>query len=139
MINYHFINKNHYKYFHLYSNGTIILYNLNQIHLPIRLEIYARDQGYPRSLNSQESIFIYICDIVEQHKCLINDLSKKLERNFYLGSIFIMISIVWFLSMIILCIIRNLFIRDKFKKRKQKTKKSFHYQIEARKNLSMKI
>ncbi|CAF3686239.1 unnamed protein product, partial [Rotaria sordida] len=32
--------------FSLYFNGSIILYNLNDIYLPIRLEIYAHDQDY---------------------------------------------------------------------------------------------
>ena len=131
-INYCFTNKDHYDYFHLYSNGSIFLYNLDNIHLPLRLEIYARDQGYPTALDSKESIIIYICDIYKRNECLSNELSKKLRRNFYLGSIFLLISVVLFLLIIILCIVWNLFIR------KKGTNKPYHHRMEARKNLSNK-
>ncbi|CAF0903050.1 unnamed protein product [Rotaria sordida] len=133
LINYYFTNKDHYKYFHLYPNGSIILYNLNNVHLPVRLEIYARDQGYPRPLNSKESIIIYVCDIYKRHECPINESPNKLRRNFYLGSIFIMISVVLILFIIIICIIWNLFMKKKL--RRKENNKSYSYQIEARKNL----
>ncbi|CAF4466678.1 unnamed protein product [Rotaria sp. Silwood2] len=132
-INYYFTNKDHYTYFHLYPNGSIILYNLNNVHLPIRLEIYARDQGYPRPLNSKESIVIYVCDILKRHECSINESPNKLRKNFYLGSIFIMISVVLTLFIIIICIIWNLFIKKQF--RGKENNKPYSYQIEARKNL----
>ncbi|CAF0984110.1 unnamed protein product [Rotaria sp. Silwood1] len=133
LINYYFTNKDHYTYFHLYPNGSIILYNQNNVHLPIRLEIYARDQGYPRPLNSKESIVIYVCDILKRHECPINESSNKLRENFHLSSIFIMISIVLILFIIIICIIWNFF--NKKQLRRKENNKSYSYQIEARKNL----
>ena len=50
-INYYFTNNDNYAYFHLYTNGTITLYNQNNLQLPYRLEIYARDQGHPVPFN----------------------------------------------------------------------------------------
>jgi hypothetical protein len=130
LVNYYFINKDLYNYFHLYSNGSIILYNPNNIYLPIRLEICARDHGYPKALNSKENIVIYICDIFKKNECS----SSKLRRNFYLGSIFIMISIVSFLLIIILCIFWNLFIKKEL--RRKENMKPYNCRIEAKKNLS---
>jgi hypothetical protein len=132
VVNYYFTNKDHYAYFHLYSNGSIVLYNLNDLHLPICLEIYAGDQGHPRALNSEEKIVIYICDIYRRNECL----SNKLRRKFYLGSIFIMISVVLFLCIIIMCIIWNLFIRKQISRKENN--KSYKCRMEARKNLSKK-
>ena len=137
LVNYYFTNKDHYAYFHLYSNGSIILYNQENIHLPVRLEIYACDQGYPKQLNSKENIVIYVCDIYKRNGCLSNEISNRLRRNFYLGSIFIMISVVLFLLIIIICIIWKLFIRKEI--RKKRNKKLHQGRMEARKNLSKKI
>ncbi|CAF3006864.1 unnamed protein product [Rotaria socialis] len=133
VVNYYFTNKNHYEHFHLYPNGSIVLYNLNDIHLPIRLEIYARDQGYPRPLNSKESIFIYVCDIFKRNECPKNQLPNKLRKNIYIGSLFIMISIVFTLFILIVCVLWNLFLKKNFKKEEKNN--SCSYQIEARKNL----
>lgn len=127
-VHYYFTNKDFYNYFHLYSNGSIILYNTNNIHLPIRLEIYARDYGYPNVFNSKETIIIYICDLLKPNECSTN----ILRRNFYLGSIFLMISIVLFLFSLILYIFWKLFL-------KKENKKSYNCRIEAQKNLSKKI
>jgi hypothetical protein len=132
-VNYYFTNKDLYNYFHLYSNGSIILYNPNNIYLPIRLEIYARDNGYPKAFSSNESLIIYICDIVKPNECS----SSKFRGNFYLGSIFIMISVVSFLLIIILCIIWNLFIKEQF--RRKGNERSYNCRIEARKNLSNEV
>jgi hypothetical protein len=134
LVNYYFTNKDHYAYFHLYSNGSIILYNQENIHLPVRLEISACDQGYPRQLNSKESIVIYVCDRYERNGCLSNEISNRLRRNFYLGSIFIMISVVLFLLIIIICIIWKLFIKKEIR-----NKKLHQGRMEARKNLSKEI
>ena len=133
LVNYYFTNKDHYNYFHIYYNGSVILYNLHNLRLPIRLEIYARDHGSPKALESKETLVVYVCDIFAQNECP----SNKLRRNFYVGSIIIMIAVVLFLLTIIMCIIWNLFIKDYCKKKDDK--RSYHCQMEARKNLSMKI
>ncbi len=129
LVNYYFTDKNLYNYFHLYSNGSIILYNLNDVYLPIRLEIYACDYGYPIALNSKETIVIYICNIFKRHQCSLS----ILRRNFYLGSIFIIISVISFLLIIIIGIFWNLFIKRK------ENERSYNCRIEARKNLSNKF
>ena len=132
-IDYYFTNKDHYAYFHLYTNGSIVLYNSIHIDLPIRLEIYARDRGYPNVLYSKENMIIYLCDMYKRNECS----SNTLRRNFYLGSIFVMISIVSFLLIIIICIFWNLFLREQF--RKKQNDQSYNCRIEATKTLSMKI
>ncbi|CAF3717784.1 unnamed protein product, partial [Adineta steineri] len=129
LVNYYFTHKKHYDYFHIYSNGSIILYNLFDIHLPITLEMYARDQGYPEALRSKDTVIIYVCDIFKQNECP----SNKLRRNFYLGSIIIMICVVLFLLIIILCIIWNLFIKEHIENKKNN--QSYNCRLEARKNL----
>ncbi|CAF3636458.1 unnamed protein product [Adineta steineri] len=129
LVNYYFTHKEHYDYFHIYSNGSIILYNLFDIHLPITLEMYARDQGYPEALRSKDTVIIYVCDIFKQNECP----SNKLRRNFYLGSIIIMICVVLFLLIIILCIIWNLFIKEHLENKKNN--QSYNCRLEARKNL----
>ncbi|UJR20728.1 hypothetical protein I4U23_023848 [Adineta vaga] len=129
LVNYYFTNKDHYNYFHIYHNGSVVLYNLFNIRLPIRLEIYARDYGYPKALESKQNIIVYVCDIFAQNECP----SNKLRRNFYLGSIIIMVSVVLFLFMIILCIIWNLFIKDYLKNKENN--QAYNCRMEARKNL----
>ncbi len=132
-IDYYFADKDLYAYFHLYSNGSVILYNPIHIYLPIRLEIYARDQGYPKALYSKENMVIYLCDTFKRNECS----SSTLRRNFYLGSIFIMISIISFLLIIILCIFWNLFLREQLKQKDHN--QSYNCRIEGRKNLSNKL
>lgn len=121
-INYYFINKDLYNYFHLYSNGSIFLYNFNSIHLPISLEIYAQDYGYPNVLNSKEILVIYICDLLKKHECLFN----KLQRNFYLCSMFMMIFILSVLLIIILCIFWNLLLKKQYQGKKHKLSINCH-------------
>lgn len=133
-INYYFTNKDHYTYFHLYPNGSIILYNLQNVRLPIRIEIYARDQGYPRPLNSRESIIVYVCDTLKRHECPKDESSNNLRNTYYVGSIFMMISLVFILLIIIKCIIWNLLMKKQLKTTEKN--KPCHYQSEARKSLS---
>ncbi|CAF4388804.1 unnamed protein product, partial [Rotaria magnacalcarata] len=96
----------------------IVLYNQNNLQLPYRLEVYARDQGSPVPLNSKESIVIYVCDELKRNECPSDESSEhqqwllgfngknqiktdRITANFYLGSIFIMISILLFIVIII--------------------------------------
>ena len=122
-IDYYFTDKDLYSYFHLYSNGSLMLYNSLNIHLPIRLEIFARDRGYPIALNSTESLIIYLCDSFKRHECS----SSTLRRDFYLASIFLMILVVGFLLIVILW---RVFLHEQLGKKDQ------NYRIEGRKNLS---
>ncbi|UJR28880.1 hypothetical protein I4U23_010100 [Adineta vaga] len=160
LVNYYFTHNDNYAYFHLYSNGSIILYNQNNLHLPYRLEIYARDQGNPVPFNSKESIVIYVCDDLKREECPIdytypqqdwlytydnkNSLkSNRLSTNFYLGSIFIMISILLFVVIIIFCIVWNVIIKKQFKGKHEQIHEndlkspiqSYNCRMEARKNL----
>ena len=155
LIHYYFTNNDNYAYFHLYSNGTIVLYNQNNLQLPYRLEIYARDQGNPVPFNSKDSIVIYICDDLKRDECPTDELSQtqewnkhlkagRLTTNFYLGSIFIMISILLFVVVIIVCIVWNLILKGQLKGKHQQihsnglksSSDSYNCRIEARKNLS---
>ncbi|CAF4908953.1 unnamed protein product, partial [Rotaria socialis] len=63
-------------FFHLYSNGSIVLYNQNNLQLPYRLEVYARDQGSPVPLNSKESVVIYVCDALKRNECPSDESSE---------------------------------------------------------------
>jgi hypothetical protein len=165
LINYYFTNNDNYVYFHLYSNGSIILYNQNNLHLPHRLEIYARDQGYPIPLNSKESIVIYVCDGSKRNECPSDEIhqhqewlfsynnnnnplkTNRLTTNFYLGSVFIMISVLLFIVIIIVCIVWNLIIKRQLKNKHEQihtngiksSTESYNCRIEARKNLRKKI
>ncbi len=158
LINYYFTNNENYAFFHLYSNGTITLYNQNNLQLPYRLEIYARDQGNPVPFNSKESIVIYVCDAFKREECPydetmqyqdwnINNKQTKANRlttNFYLGSVFIMISILLFILIIIVCIVWNLILKGQLKGKDEKlhtnglksSTESYNCRVEARKNLS---
>jgi hypothetical protein len=162
LINYYFTNNDNYAYFHLYSNGSIILYNQNNLHLPYRLEIYARDQGNPVPLNSKDSIVIYICDDLKRNECPSDELfhhqqwslgynnnqlkTNKMTTSFYLGSIFIMISVLLFIVIIIVCIVWNLILKRQVKGKNghihnndmKSSTESYNCRIEARKNLSKK-
>ncbi len=142
----------------MYSNGTIILYNQNNLQLPCRLEIYARDQGNPVPFNSKESIVIYVCDALQREDCPsdesiayhsrnLNDNpmhKNRLTTNFYLGSIFIMISILLFIVIIIVCVVWNLILKGQIKGKHQQihtnglksSTESYNCRAEARKNLS---
>ncbi|CAF3518749.1 unnamed protein product [Rotaria sp. Silwood1] len=160
LINYYFTNNDNYAFFHLYSNGSIILYNQRNLQLPYRLEIYARDQGNPVPLNSRESIVIYVCDALKRNECpsdepienqqwLISYNNKnqiktdRLTTNFYLGSIFIMISILLFIVIIIVCIVWNLIIKGQLRGKHDQihgnglklSTESYNCRMEARKNL----
>ena len=163
LVNYYFTHNDNYAYFHLYSNGSIVLYNQNNLHLPYRLEIYARDQGNPVPFNSKESIVIYICDDLKREECPIDESYQqadwlypsdnnnnnsplqlnRLSTNFYLGSIFIMISILLFVVIIIFCIVWNFIIKKQYKDEKEKmhqnglksSTESYNCRVEARKNL----
>lgn len=158
LINYYFTNNDNYAYFHLYLNGTIILYNQNNLQLPYRLEIYARDQGNPVPFNSKESIVIYICDSMKKTECPSDESnhypdsnnkflkSNRLTTNFYLGSVFIMISILLFIVIIIVCIVWNLILKGQLKNKHEhinpiglkSSTESYNCRMEARKNLSKK-
>jgi hypothetical protein len=133
LVNYYFTNQELYNYFHLYPNGSIVLYNLNNIDLPIRLEIYARDQGYPKALNSKENLVIYICDIFARNECP----SNRFQRHFFIGSIVIMICVVLFLLIIIMCIVWNLFIKERLTGKGKNS--SYNYRIGPRKSLSNEV
>ncbi len=157
-INYYFTNNDNYAFFHLYSNGTIILYNQNNLQLPYRLEIYARDQGNPVPFNSKESIVIYVCDALKRHECPSDESlhyqdfntnkikPNRLTTNFYLGSIFIMISILLCIVIIIICIVWNLILKGQIKSKHEQihpnglksSTESYNCRMEARKNLSKK-
>jgi len=159
-INYYFTNNDNYAFFHLYSNGTIVLYNQNNLHLPYRLEIYARDQGNPVPFNSKESIVIYVCDALKRKECPADELAihqdwnlngnsihkNRLTANFYLGSVFIMISILLFIVIIIVCVVWNLILKGELKVKHQQihtnglksSTESYNCRAEARKNLSKK-
>ena len=133
LVHYYFTNKDHYAYFHIYSNGSLIFYNSLNIYLPIRLEISARDYGSPQSLYSKDNLIIYLCDISKRNECS----SNTFRRNIYLASILIMISIVTFLLMIILCIFWNVFLKKQM--RREDRGQVYNCRIEGRKNLSKKI
>ncbi|CAF3493009.1 unnamed protein product [Rotaria sordida] len=160
LINYYFTNNDNYAFFHLYSNGSVVLYNQRNLQLPYRLEIYARDQGNPAPLNSRESILIYVCDALKRHECpsdesiesqqwLLSYNNKnqiktdRLTTNFYLGSIFIMISILLFIVIIIVCIVWNLILKGQLKGKHDQihtnglksSTESYNCRVEARKNL----
>lgn len=161
LINYYFTNNENYAFFHLYSNGSIVLYNQNNLQLPYRLEIYARDQGNPVPLNSKESIVIYVCDALKRSECPEDESSEhqqwllalngknsiktdRLTANFYLGSIFIMISILLFIVIIIVCIVWNLIIKGQINGKHNQINGNglklsnpvYNCRTEARKNLS---
>lgn len=163
-INYYFTNSDNYAFFHLFSNGSIVLYNQNNLRLPYRLEIYARDQGNPVPLNSKESIVIYICDALKRSECPSDESIENSEwlvgynnnnqikthtltTNFYLGSIFIMISILLFIVIIIVCIVWNLIIKGQFRGKHddihinglKSPTEAYNCRVEARKNLSKYI
>jgi hypothetical protein len=157
-INYYFTNSDNYAYFHLYSNGTITLYNQNDIQLPYRLEINARDQGSPVPRNSKESIVIYVCDVLKREECPseesityhdwnLSDNAKHKDRstaNFYLGSVFIIISILLFIVIIIVCVVWNFILKGQLKSKHHQlhdsglklSTESYNCRAEARKNLS---
>ena len=158
LINYYFTNNENYAFFHLYSNGTIVLYNQENLQLPYRLEVYARDQGSPVPYNSKETIVIYVCDVVKREECPLDqsithqdwnlpDSPLKINRlttNFYLGSLFIMISILLFIVIIIVCVVWNLILKGQLKHKQQQmlanglqsSTESYNCRTEARKNLS---
>ena len=158
LINYYFTNNENYAFFHLYPNGTIVLYNQNDLQLPYRLEVYARDQGNPVPYNSKETIVIYVCDVAKREECPLEhsityhdwnlpDSPLKINRltaNFYLGSIFIMISILLFIVIIIVCVVWNLILKGQLKHKQQQmvtngsksSTESYNCRTEARKNLS---
>jgi hypothetical protein len=162
LVNYYFTNNDNYAHFHLYSNGSIVLYNSNDLHLPYRLEIYARDQGNPVPLNSKESIVIYVCDTLKRDECPSDESvqhqswpfgynsnqhpnrADRLTTNFYLGSIFIMISVLLFIGIIIVCLVWNLIIKKQFRNKNHPihtnglklSTESYNCRVEARKNLS---
>lgn len=158
LINYYFTNNENYAFFHLYPNGTIVLYNQNDLQLPYRLEVYARDQGNPVPYNSKETIVIYVCDVAKREECPLEhsityqdwnlpDSPLKINRltaNFYLGSIFIMISILLFVIIIIVCVVWNLILKGQLKNKQQQmltnglnsSTESYNCRAEARKNLS---
>lgn len=158
LINYYFTNNENYAFFHLYANGTIVLYNQENLHLPYRLEIYARDQGSPVPFNSKETIVIYVCDAARRDECPLDhsityqdwnlpDSPLKINRlttNFYLGSLFIMISILLFIVIIIVCVVWYLILKGQLKHKQQQmltsglksSTESYNCRTEARKNLS---
>lgn len=103
LIDYYFLNRDLYAYFHLLSNGSIILYNPIHVQLPVQLEIYARDRGYPIALNSSERISIYLCDISQSQECF--------ERRFWTVLVFLMMMILGCSSMCILAMFWKLIIR----------------------------
>lgn len=130
LVNYYFTNKEHYNRFEIYYNGSIFLYDVTDIRLPIRLEISARDHGSPKPLNSPQTVVLYVCDMFAQSECP----SNKLRRSFYFGSVVILVAVVVFLLVIIMCIVWNLFVKDYLANRK--SKRAFNSRVEARKNLS---
>ena len=163
LVNYYFTNNENYAHFHLYSNGSIILYNQEDLRLPYRLEIYARDQGHPVPLNSKESILIYVCDASKRNECPSDEAgqqqrwlfghaknddnhmkSSRVTANFYLGSIFIMISVLLFIAIIVVCIVWNLIIKGQLRGKGDRihtnglkaSTESYNCRMEARKNLS---
>lgn len=162
LVNYYFTKNENYAYFHLYSNGCIALYNANDLHLPYRLEIYARDQGNPVPLNSKESIVIYVCDALKRDECPSDEAlpqqswlfgynsnpnsmkTSQMTTSFYLGSIFIMISVLLFIGIIIVCIVWNLIIKGQLRGKNNPihtagmklSTESYNCRMEARKNLS---
>ncbi|CAF0749742.1 unnamed protein product [Adineta steineri] len=163
VVNYYFTNPDNYAFFHLYSNGSIVLYNQNNLRLPYRLEIYARDQGNPAPQNSKDSIVIYICDGLKREECPSDESYQQHQEwlysydnnnnnqyktnpsttNFYLGSVFIMISILLCIVIIIFCIVWNLIIRRHLKSKHEQIHnnglksptESYNCRMEARKNL----
>jgi hypothetical protein len=110
LIDYYFLNRDFYAYFHLFSNGSIVLYNPIHIQLPVRLEIYARDQGYPIVLNSTERISIYLCDVSQPQKCFLN----SFQRRFWIVLVFLFVVISGFSSMCILAMFWKLILREKW-------------------------
>ncbi|CAF0732238.1 unnamed protein product [Adineta steineri] len=163
VVNYYFTNNDNYAFFHLYSNGSIVLYNQNNLQLPYRLEICARDQGNPKPQNSKDSIVIYICDGLKREECPSDESYQQHQEwlysydnnnnnqyktnpsttNFYLGSVFIMISILLCIVIIIFCIVWNLIIRRHLKSKHEQIHnnglksptESYNCRMEARKNL----
>lgn len=134
LISYYFVNQDLYAYFHLFDNGSIILHNPINIYLPVRLEIYARDHGYPNRLKSDKTIVIYVCDDFKPNECS----PTILRRNFYLGSILIMISIASFLIVIMICICWNLYLKNQLQNNRSTTTttRTFTCRIEPRNNRS---
>ena len=113
LIDYYFLNRDFYAYFHLFSNGSIVLYNPIHIQLPVRLEIYARDRGYPIALNSTERINIYLCDISQPQQCFVNSFA----RRFWIVLLFLMVVVIGFSSMCILGMFWKLVIREEWKRK----------------------
>lgn len=70
--------------------------------------------------------------------------SNRLTTNFYLGSVFIMISILLFIVIIIVCIVWNLILKGQLRNKHEQihpnglksSTESYNCRIEARKNLS---
>lgn len=162
LVNYHFVNRENYDYFDLYSNGSIALRSPHELPLPYRLEIFARDQGSPVPLSSRENIVIHLCDAAKRDECRITESvhhqsriyedsnqqysikDNRMTANFYLGSIFIMISVLLFMSIIIICIVWNLIIKRQYQDKNEKlhnnplkiSSDAYNCRAEARKNLS---
>jgi hypothetical protein len=71
---------------------------------------------------------------------------NRLTANFYLGSVFIMISILLFIVIIIVCVVWNLILKGELKGKHQQihtnglksSTESYNCRAEARKNLSKK-
>lgn len=113
LIDYYFLNRDFYAYFHLFTNGSIVLYNSIHIQLPIRLEIYARDRGYPKALNSTERMNIYLCDVSQPQQCFGN----SFQRRFWIVLVFLMVVVIGFSSMCILGMFCKLIIREEWKRK----------------------
>ena len=108
LIDYHFVDQQFYAYFHLYSNGSIVLFNPFHLHLPVRLQIFARDRGYPRALNSTETVLIYLCDISQRHQCF----ERKLDFLFIL----LVIVAIGFVLLFIVGMFWRRFFREQLKR-----------------------
>lgn len=162
LVNYYFTNNDNYAFFHLFSNGSVILYNSIDLQLPYRLEIYARDQGSPKPLNSRETIVIYVCDAQKRDECPSDGSThhqswllgydsqtnpmriSPMTTSFYLGSIFIMIAVLVFIGIIIICLVWNLILKRQYQNKNNSmhndgvklSSESYNCRVEARKNLS---
>jgi hypothetical protein len=105
---------------------------------------------------------VYICDGLKRNECPSDDnlqqhnwvytyennplKSNRLTTNFYLGSIFIMISVLLFIVIIIFCVVWNLIIKGQLKNKHEQIHnnglksptESYNCRAEARKNLRKK-
>ena len=132
---YYFTNHGHYDYFQIYPNGSIMLYNTEQLQLPYCLEISARDRGYPKSLAAKETMVIYLCDFFKRNECP----SNRLRIDFYLGSIFILVSVILFLLVLIICIVWHLFVKELLQADQGLPGSLYQCPTEARRSLSNRM